>query len=63
VGPGGQRGREKRGTREMGRVGHERGRSVGAREREGEKAWARSSPAEGGCPFLSFSISFLFPFP
>jgi hypothetical protein len=62
-GSGGQRGREECGARagawKMGRVGRERGRIVGTREREGEKAWARSSPAEGGFPFFFF-FYFLF---
>jgi hypothetical protein len=52
VGPAGQRGREERGARasarEMGRVGHERGRSVGARERGGGGTWARIGPTERG---------------
>jgi hypothetical protein len=58
--------RGERGTREMGRVGHEVGEERGRARGRGKKAWAGSGPAERGekgFSFFSFSISFLFPFP
>jgi hypothetical protein len=64
MGPGSQRGREERdtwaGTLEVGRVGRARGRSAGTWEREGEKAWAESGPAERGEGIFLFSFFYFF---
>jgi hypothetical protein len=54
--------RGERGAREMGRVGHERGRSAGARER-GENGLGRIRPnREGEKGFLFFLFIFVFYF-
>jgi hypothetical protein len=65
VGLGNQLGRDGRGARagvwKMGRVGRAREECGRAGEREGEKAWAGSGPAEVGISLFLFL--FLFPFP
>jgi hypothetical protein len=53
--------RGERGTREMGRVGHEVGEERGRAFGRGKKAWAGSGPAERGEKGFSFFL-FLFLF-
>jgi hypothetical protein len=67
VAPGGQRWREesgaRAGVREMGRVGRERGRGVGACERGGGRLGPDSAQPRGKDFLFLFSFSFLFSFP